>query len=114
MDKERLSILNDGRMWFSANDRDLPPTALCVNNNNDEVVERIESVEKRVFDVEGLGYQTSVNLSALKCNYETEIKELKRRNAELQTMVMEVIAKDKKRQAEFEKIIEMIKEKINK
>ena len=46
--------------------------------------------------------------------YETEIKELKRRNAELQTMVMEVIAKDKKRQAEFDKIIEMIKEKINK
>ena len=113
MGEERLNVLKYEGMWFSTNDRDLPPTALCVKNN-DEVVERIETVEKRVFDVEGLGYQTSVNLSALQCKYETEIKELKRRNAELQTMVMEVIAKDKKRQVEFEKIIEMIKEKINK
>lgn len=112
MNEERWSVLEDERMWFFAQNQELPSTALCVNKN--EVVERIETVEKRVLDVEGLGYQISVNLSALKRNYETEIKELKRRNAELQTMVMEVIAKDKKRQAEFEKIIEMIKEKINK
>lgn len=41
-----------------------------------------------------------------------EVGELKKRNRELQTMLMDVIANDKKRQEEFKKIINILKEKI--
>ena len=47
-------------------------------------------------------------------NIDKEIKDLKKRNAELQTMVNELIVKDRKRQEEFENIINMIKTNIKK
>lgn len=43
-----------------------------------------------------------------------EIKELKKRNAELQTMIMEVKATDEIRKNEFKEIITILKELIEK
>lgn len=43
-----------------------------------------------------------------------EIKELKKRNAELQTMIMEVKATDEIRKNEFNEIITILKELIEK
>jgi hypothetical protein len=47
-------------------------------------------------------------------NIDKDIKDLKKRNAELQTMVNELVVKDRKRQEEFENIINMIKTNIKK
>jgi flavodoxin len=51
---------------------------------------------------------------SIKNTFEDDIKDLKKRNAELQTMVHNLIVKDRKRQEEFEEIINMIKTNIQK
>lgn len=69
-------------------------------------------------------YDTSTNKWAKVSYYDTaelekevlhkEIKELKKRNAELQTMIMEVKATDEIRKNEFKEIITILKELIEK
>jgi len=69
-------------------------------------------------------YDTSTNKWAEVSYYNTaeleqevlrkEIKELKKRNAELQTMIMEVKATDEIRKNEFKEIITILKELIEK